>query len=181
MNTMTTMTARLRLTAAVLTLTLLGLGCAGMGARVPRPAPDFEVSVVSGEMAGKTVSLADFKGRPLVLNIGAIWCPHCLSELPSFAAAHEKYKDDTAILMVFIKSEREAIDELLKEKELPFMVAHDPSSAVGKAFGVKAIPVTLFIGPDGVITEEHVGGLSESKLSEKVQALMDASREAPAE
>ncbi len=175
----TTMT-KLSLTAAVLTLTLIGPGCAGVGTRVSKPAPDFNVVVLSGDMSGKVVSLSDFKGRPLVLNIGAVWCPHCLHELPSFIKVYRQHKDDVAVLMVFIKSEREAVDELMKEKDIPFMVAEDPSSAIAKAYGVKGIPVTLFISPDGIITEEQVGGLSEPRLSEKVQDLLEISAKTPA-
>lgn len=166
------MTTNLRLAAGLFLIVVMSFGCAGMGARVPRPAADFEVEVLNGDMAGQTVSLKDFKGAPLVLNIGAIWCPHCLHEIPSFAKAYEKYKDDTAFLVVFIKSERGAIDDMLNDEKPPFTVGEDPGSAIGKAYGVKAIPVTLFIDPDGMITDEYVGGLSESKLSDKVEKLI---------
>jgi peroxiredoxin len=166
-----------RLGMAVFVSALLFMtGCAGMGAQaVRRPAPAFKAVAVSGGEGRDYFTLDEFKGRPLVLNIGAIWCPHCLNELPAFEAAYNKYKGDAAILMVFIKSERPAIDEVVKEKELPFMVGHDPESDIGRAYGVNGIPVTFFIDPEGNITDEHLGGLSKDRLSQKIEELIKRS------
>jgi len=165
--------------ALTVTALLFMAGCAGMGTQTAvRPAPAFKVVAVSGGEGRDYFTLDEFKGRPLVLNVGAIWCPHCLNELPAFEAAYSKYKGEAAILMVFIKSERPAIDEVIKDKELPFMVGNDPSSEIGRAYGVKGIPVTFFIDQDGVITEQHLGGMSKNKLFEKIEELTQRSHTA---
>lgn len=153
------------LAVAVLALT----ACAGMnGVAVKRPAPDFNVKLLGGGDA----SLAEFRGKPLVLVIGASWCPHCIHEVPELVEAHEAYKDRVNFLSVFIKSEPDEVKDLVVEHKVEYKVAIDKEAVIGKAYGVKGIPVTLFIDSNGVITDEYLGGMTKSGLSSRIEALL---------
>lgn len=147
-------------------------GCAGMEhVAVKRPAPPFKVSLIAGGEAESS----QFSGKPLVLIIGASWCPHCIHELPELTAAHEKYKNDAGFLMVFIKSELGDVKELISEHDLRFMVGYDKEAEIAKAYGVKGMPVTFFIDKDGNIVDEYLGGLTEDALTRRIDPMLGSS------
>src|SRR5512143_1470228 len=160
-----------RLTVALVLISALSLGCASIGGaqgREKSPAPAFRTALVTGE----EVSLAQFKGKPLLLNIGSSWCPHCLHEMPAMRDASEEYGDRVQFLMVFVKSPRKDVDALIKKYRLKFMVAYDEQALVGKAYGVKGIPVTFFIDRDGFIVDEYFGSIEKDELAEKLDSLI---------
>lgn len=156
-----------RLTAAFLLLSFSMFGCAG-GIKEAKPAPDFSVKLMTGE----EVSLAQFKGRPLVLNFGASWCPHCLHELPILKETYDKYKGRVEFLSVFVKSPREDVQSLIDKDGVSFKVGFDPDAVAGKAYGVKGIPETFFIDEDGNIVDDYFGGIERSELTGKIEMLL---------
>ena len=80
---------------------------AAKSAEPPRPAPDFALT----DLAGKTVRLTDFRGRPVFINFWATWCTACWSELPELAKLHQRYGDQLVILGI-------ALDGLPDQHEL---------------------------------------------------------------
>jgi peroxiredoxin len=158
--------------AGVMSVTLFGMlaGCAANSSLLGggRPAPDFSVTL----MDGKIVKLADFAGKPFVLNFGAAYCPHCIHELPTFKAVHEKYGDDVGILMVFGKGDEPDAREKAKEHNLRFKVAYEDDAHTSKTYGVTGIPKTFFIDADGMIVDEYLGSVSERNMFKKIDALM---------
>ena len=160
---------RLRVALALAVAAFISFGCAGLGgAAGAKSAPEFKVELLTGE----EVTLAKFAGKPLVLNIGASWCPHCLREMPAFREVYEDNKDGVAFLMVFVKSPRKEVDGLVKKQGLSFKVGYDEEAVIGKAYGVKGIPHTFFIGPDGKVVDDYIGSIDKDELAEKVSALL---------
>lgn len=150
-------------------------GCASMGHTVTRrAAPPFKVSLVSGGEA----TLEQFSGKPLVLVIGASWCPHCLHELPDLVRFHEKYGERVGLLMVFIKSEPGEVKDLVTEHDLKFMVAQDEQAEIAKPYEVKGMPVTFFIDPGGTIVDEYLGGITLDRLTERVDSMLSPAQPA---
>lgn len=146
--------------------------CATMGGETkPTPAPDFTIKMLDGREA----SLAQFKGRPLMICVGATWCPHCLHEAPIFKKVHEKYKDRLGMLGVLIKSKPEDAKALVKKEGLGFDMALDPDNEFAKAYNVKGIPAIFIINSEGMIVDEDVGGLEYSEIVERVDKLLATS------
>lgn len=150
-------------------------GCAGAGHTVTRrPAPAFKVSLVSGGEA----TLEQFRGKPLVLVVGASWCPHCLHELPDLVKFHEKYGDRVGLLMVFIKSEPGEVKDLVSEHDIKFMVAQDEQAEIAKPYEVKGMPITFFIDSGGNIVDEYLGGITLDRLAERVDSMLSPAQPA---
>jgi len=158
-----------RLLFPVFIVSLLLFGCASTGgSKAAKPAPDFKVALSGGGEA----SLAQFRGKPLVLNFGASWCPHCQHELPGLNASYNKYKGDVGFLAIFMKSKKEDVDALIEKDSLGFKVALDPDASVAALYGVRGIPVTFFIDEGGNIVDDYFGGISESGMSSKIESLI---------
>ena len=162
-----TRTAYLALAAfAAAAIAFSGNACAG----TTKQAPEFSVKLIPN---GQT-DLAAFKGRPLVLNFSASWCPHCIHEMPALKAVSDARKADAAFLVVFVNSPKKDVDAAVKKYGLKCAVGFDADAASGKAYGVRGIPATFFIDKDGNIVDQAVGSLEEDELNKKVDGLVKA-------
>jgi thiol-disulfide isomerase/thioredoxin len=123
-------------------------------------APDF--TLPSSE--GLEVALSDFRGKGIIVNFWATWCPPCKAEMPLFDAAAVQYKEFLTILAVNSGEEGEAIESFADQfsEELIFLLDKDYS--VGNLYRVRGLPTSFFIDPDGVVQAVHVGELSEELL-----------------
>jgi len=156
----------------VLFTALLSSGCETVLGGKPAslaPAPGFKVKLLTGE----EVTLDQFRaGRPMVLNVGATYCPHCIHELQTFKKVYARYKDRAAVLMVFEKSSEDDARTLVVKHDITFPIANDPDGVVGKAYGVSGMPETFFIDKDGRLVDDYFGAIEEGELSDKVENLL---------
>ena len=147
----------------------MAAGCATIGQKkAPYPAPDFSVVSTTGE----EYTFSQFKGKPLVLALGATWCPHCNHEAPIFKKVYDRYEGRVEMMGVLMKSPQKDAEEMVKKNKLNFKIGLDPEGKVGKAYGVTGIPMMFFINRDGYIVDEHFGGLEEGDLVEKIEMLL---------
>lgn len=134
------------------------------------PAPDFSLQ----NYQGQTVSLSDFKGKPLVLNSWAAWCPFCIDELPDFVTVKKEFGDKVEIVAINrrepLKTAKGFTDVLEISDELIFLI--DESDSFYRSMGGFAMPETLFVDKDGNINEHYRGKLTEQQFREKVQAIL---------
>lgn len=127
------------------------------------------------DMNGAEVNLADFKGKPLLINFWATWCPPCLEEIPYFVELVDKYKDDGLVVLGI--STDDTADQLKPyaadmKMNYPVLVGlNEPE--VERAFGAMwAIPVTVFVKKDGNVCKEHRGTQSKEFFEQHVKALL---------
>jgi thiol-disulfide isomerase/thioredoxin len=111
------------------------------------------------------------KGRPMVINLWASWCPPCRREMPLLADAQRAREN---IAFVFVNEDRDetAGQPFLDQNKVQItQQVHDRSGQVSLAFGAVAFPTTLFYNADGTLSAIHVGGLSPATLQDYLQAL----------
>lgn len=122
-------------------------------------APNFDLPALERE----AVRLNDHRGKLVVVNFWAPWCPPCRAEIPELVEFHEAHAD-TVVLGLALDSKREAVRDLAGMMDITYPVAY-AEKATAQAFGgVRAFPTTFFIAPDGRVAAEHRGPLSAEQL-----------------
>nr|WP_320116408.1 TlpA disulfide reductase family protein [uncultured Desulfuromonas sp.] len=129
--------------------------------REPMLAPDFELSSLHGE----TVRLSALRGKVVVLNFWATWCPPCREEVPSMQQLHEMMTG-TEFVMLAVNIEqdgRQTVPVFLQKNPADFTILFDESGQVRKSYGVAKYPETFVIDPQGRIVEKVVGSINWSQ------------------
>ena len=160
--------ARIIVLAAMLAMVLaestIALGCSATlspirGAEIGNLAPDFQLD----NLDGQAVSLGDFRGKPVLVNFWASWCPPCRSEMPFIQDifADKKWADEgLVVLAIDIGESPSAVSEFIKNYGLTFPVLLDITKDVSLEYYVRAIPTTFLIDRDGIIREIRIGPFS---------------------
>ncbi len=135
-------------------------------------APDF--SFVDGE--GAEHRLSEYRGKPVILNFWASWCGPCKLEMPHFQAAWDTYAEQIQFLMVNVSSgmgdSREKSSKFLTDGNYTFPVFYDDSSEGTIAYGLRGVPMTVFIDAEGYIQNVARGMLSKDQLENAIQSLL---------
>ncbi len=164
--------------AAVVPLVLLGVmgvwlvarGSVSSPTAIGAMAPDFALV----DLEGNPVSLADLRGRPVVVNFWASWCEPCIEEFPLLVAAAEQHAgDDLAIVGIVYQDRTEAARAFMENSGAAWPSAMDPDGTAATAYAVVGPPETYFIGRDGRIVARQLGQFTESSLTAKLAAIVD--------
>ncbi len=164
--------------AAVGPLVLLAILAGILLARLPsasptavgQPAPDFALA----DLDGNPVSLADLRGRPVIVNFWASWCAPCVEEFPLLRDAAARHADDGLAVVGIVWDDRsEAARSFMERHGGTWPAAMDPGGAVALAYGVYGPPETYFIGRDGNIVARQIGQFTAASLEDKVAAIID--------
>lgn len=136
---------------------------------VGHPAPEFALADLDGRM----VALRDLRGKVVLVNIWATWCPPCRAEMPAMQAALDRYGDQgLVVLAVNQREDREAVAAFMKERQLAFPALLDSDGAVGASYQASALPSSFFIGRDGTVRAVYRGPLSRGVLDSTVAGLV---------
>jgi peroxiredoxin/tetratricopeptide (TPR) repeat protein len=121
------------------------------------------------DLSGKTVTLADFQGKVVVLDFWAVWCAPCRSEMPVFEKLYREFADqDVAVLTIDVDEPRATPAQYLKDEKLTFPVLIAEGTDTLDRYGVHAFPTTMVIDGEGKVTAFAVGSHSEAELRELI-------------
>jgi peroxiredoxin len=131
--------------------------------RYDAPPPNFAFPTAHGP-----VSLADLRGKVVVIDFWASWCHVCTAELKEFVRARETFGNHLAVLTIS--------DELpdvaaayLRGSNIALPLVEDLQGSLFQTYSVSAIPVTLVLAPSGAVTYVSIGGLSWNELQEAIE------------
>lgn len=132
-------------------------------------AKDFTVI----DIAGKEVSLSDFKGKPVVVNFWASWCPPCKEEMPYFNEVYKELGDEVQFMMVdLVDGSRETVDTakaFIKDNGYDFPVYFDTDQEAAIAYGIYSIPTSIFIDEEGKVVKSITGTMTKGDLLEEIE------------
>lgn len=130
-----------------------------MAARPPvvgTPAPDFELSNLNGEK----VSLSHYRGRIVLLNFWATWCKPCVKEMPAMQKVYDDLRDQGFVVLAINELEdEERVRSHISDHGHTFPVLLDDDNRVANMYGVRGLPVSVFVDESGHVTEYVKGGL----------------------
>jgi cytochrome c biogenesis protein CcmG/thiol:disulfide interchange protein DsbE len=114
------------------------------------------------DINGKQISLSDHRGKVVLVNVWATWCPPCRQEMPSMQRLYEKFKgENLEILAVSIDSEGgEAVAPFMRKMHLTFPALLDPEETIIPLYGITGVPESFIIDKDGILVEKIVGPIN---------------------
>jgi thiol-disulfide isomerase/thioredoxin len=116
----------------------------------PWPAGRVAPPLQALDMQGKSWTLADFRGRAVVLNFWATWCPPCRAEMPSLQQLAEIYgPEQLQVLALNVGEGPRRIAQYLQSSGLELTVLLDPKSEIARAWEARVLPTTILIDAEG--------------------------------
>lgn len=158
-----------------------GQDAAESGEAAEIAAPDFTVY----DKEGTEVSLSDLKGRPVVINFWASWCPPCKEELPYFETLWQELgesgsdaasgEDRVVFMMVALtdgqRETKDTVDAFIGDNGYTFPVYYDLDASAAYAYGISSIPQTFFIDENGMIEAYQIGMMDEQTLRDGISKI----------
>lgn len=136
------------------------------------PAPDFTVV----DAREQPIRLSDLRGKPVVVNFWATWCQPCVYELPHFAEAMEMHEEDVTFLMINVDgnglSDVSTALSFMEANGYDFPVYFDLAYEASYAYGVSAIPMTLWIDRNGNLVHSYTGRIEADYLEYYIQEIL---------
>ncbi len=134
-------------------------------------APDFVVT----DDDGNKVNLSQMKGKPVVINFWASWCPPCKAEMPHFEEMYKKYKDQVTFMMVdMTDGYQETVEDAkshITEKGYIFPVYYDTEFSAAIEYSVSSLPTTIFVDKEGNIVTYAKGAIDGETLERGIELI----------
>ncbi len=136
-------------------------------------APDFTLSSVNGE----DVSLSDYKGKVVIVDFWATWCPPCRKGIPDLISLQNEYKDKVAVIGISLDRDntKASVPSFTDKMGINYPVVYFNDKVINDFGGVNAIPTTFIIDQDGNIVKKIVGLYPKSEYENKIKELINKS------
>jgi peroxiredoxin len=133
------------------------------GVEAAELAPDFTLSTIDG----KEVKLSNLKGRKVMINFWATWCPPCKAEMPDMQQLYNQANGYLDILGINIDPQND-VAGFVRENQLTFPILLDKTGKVNEDYSILSIPTTLLINEEGMIEKKHIGAMTLEQMEEFV-------------
>lgn len=130
----------------------------------PRP------SLVMKDLDGVEHNLTDYRGKWVVLNFWATWCPPCLEELPDLVGFHNANPDDVVLGINFEEIEPKYLRAFVEQEQISFPVLPIGDHVLPGLEPITGLPTTIILNPDGDVIAKHTGPLTRRMLEDFLTA-----------
>ncbi len=141
-------------------------------------APAFTLKAIDGQQ----VSLADYQGQVVLINLWATWCPPCVRETPRLVRLHDKYRDQGFTVLsvnTTYQDELAKVQQFVRDQNMRFPVLLDVEDKFGAAYRARVLPTSYLIDRDGNIVQVRVGEVDEAQLDEQIAGLLQHDGKTP--
>lgn len=135
------------------------------------PFTDFELTTLAGDV----ISIADFRGKVVVVDFWSSWCAPCKAEGPVLAETYDKWQErGVEFIGVAIWDSEKPVQEFIDRHGINYVNGIDPNGRISVDFGVSGIPEKFFITPEGEIVKKVVGPNTSRTLDDILTDMTDA-------
>jgi len=114
---------------------------------------------------GTQISLLDHRGKVVLINFWATWCPPCRQEMPGIQQQFEEFEGDLVVLAIDNDEPDSIVREFQEDLGLTFDILLDPAGHVNIQYQIRSYPTSLFVDENGMIQIVHIGLMTEGQLS----------------
>ncbi|MFD2627677.1 redoxin domain-containing protein [Oceanobacillus kapialis] len=139
-----------------------------IGLEVGNQAPDFELETLTGE----SVKLSDFRGKRVMINFWATWCPPCRAEMPDM----EKFYQDKDVVILAVnltdtENSVEDIESFVDEYKLTFPILMDSNLEAATLYAIQPLPTTYMVDSNGLISNMAFGALNYDLMVQEFEKM----------
>ena len=133
-------------------------------------APEWKLK----DLEGKDVSFADFKGKVVVVDFWATWCPPCRAEIPGYIEMQKKYGKDGFVIVGISMDEKgpEHVKKFVEQQGINYPVVMGDDGIESAFGGVEAIPTTFLIDRAGNIRDRKVGAVEKTEYEQRILSVL---------
>lgn len=135
---------------------------------IGKESPNFTLK----NLDGKEVSLSDYRGKIVLINFWATWCPWCDKEMPDLQKLDEE-NDDLVVLAVDVMEKEEEVKEYIEKNKYSFEVVLDEDGEIAKTYLVSGLPASYFVDEEGIL----LGGVPGAMTYEQMISILEGIRE----
>ena len=138
-------------------------------AKVGRLAPEFNLTGIDGN----EIILSNFRGKIIIVNFWATWCPPCREEMPAINTQYQQYKDQgVEVIGISMMESEKRVREFVEDSNYDWNFAVDKKGEVTRDYRIVAIPTSYFIDEEGIIRAIHRGPMNISDIEDQLNKTM---------
>ena len=142
------------------------------GQMLGKPAPAFTLE----SLDGITESLADYLGRPVLINFWASWCTPCRTEMPLIISEYRSHQREQLVVLAINLADQERstkdIRKFTTEFQLPFPVLLDKKGKIRRLYSLRGVPTSIFVGSNGIVRSINPGPIDEHALTQQLSGIL---------
>ena len=153
----------------VLILFLLLFGCTNKSERAADAASDFKLQ----DLDGKTVKLSEFKGKPVLIDFWATWCPPCRASIPEIEKLHKLYSGKGLVVLGISLDQGgwDSVKEFVTESGITYKVLKGTEDVASK-YQVRTIPMLVIVDKEGKVYKRYLGFGDDDQLDKDVKSVL---------
>lgn len=141
------------------------------------PAPGFASRIVAGEGAeeGRSFTLQEARGRVVLVDFWATWCPPCRASIPILSRLHTRFREEGLVVIGVDTEARLPVDELSRAHRRlggVFPSVQDTTGELMAAYGVSSLPTLFLVDREGTVRYVHIGAADEAVLEREIRRLI---------
>ncbi|WP_165786634.1 TlpA family protein disulfide reductase [Heyndrickxia camelliae] len=136
-----------------------------IGLSIGQKAPNIKAAGFNGD----SIDLSTYKGKKVLLNFWATWCPPCKAEIPDLVKFYNKHQSEFVVIGVNIESSKNQVKDFIKQYGITYPIIMDKKETISDKYQIQPIPTTYFIDEDGIIYHKQIGAVTYNELTKMLK------------